>query len=330
MLMPAPGSNLYYIVSSLDGRRLSYNGTSVGYVAAGTTGTNVQWSLTEYQYGWFYLGHPASSKRLQLAFNNSTSVATFTMVANTTTTTAVQWRFIVPLPPTPSVWTGASNTSWVNTNNWQAGNAPSANELVTFNSLSTAHLATVLNSNYNVYAISLTTPTGPVSIGGANTLTVGSGGIDLSAASQSLTVTAPLVLGAIQSWIVTNGATLSVNGAISGSGALTVAGGGIVSLGGAATYTGDTTVFAGGTLQMTATNALPNGAGAGNVNISGTLDLYGTAQTINVLNGSGVVDNTAAGTATLTFTNDSFSGVIQNTGGALGLVKTGTGSATLS
>ncbi|MEI7534591.1 MAG: glycosyl hydrolase, partial [Verrucomicrobiae bacterium] len=329
-LQPVPSSSQYYVVSSLDGRRLSYNGSSVGYVAAGTTGTNVQWSLTANQYGWFYLSHPASSKRLQLAFNNTTSVATFTMATGTTTTTAVQWRFIVPLPPTPSVWTGASSTSWMITNNWVAGNAPSASESVTFNSLSTAHLATVLNSNYNVFAISLTTPVGPVSIGGANTLTVGSGGIDLSSASQNLTVTAPLVLGAIQSWIVTNGATLSVNGGMSGSGAVNIAGGGIVSLGGTATYTGDTTVFAGGTLQMAATNVLPNGVGVGNVNVSGTLDLNGTAQAINVLNGSGVVDNTAVGPATLTITNDSFSGVIQNSGGALALVKIGTGSATLS
>ena len=235
-LQPVPSSSQYYIVSSLDGRRLTYvNGGSVSLVAAGTTGSAVQWQLTPYQYGWFYLDHPATSKRLQLAFNNTTSVSTFSMVANTTTTTAVQWRFIVPLTPTPSVWTGASNASWLNTNNWVAGNTPSATESVTFNSLSTAHLATVLNSNYDVFAISLTTPAGPVSIGGANTLTVGSGGIDLSGASQNLTVTTPLVLGAIQSWIVASGATLSVNGGMSGNGAVTIAGGGIVSLGGAST-----------------------------------------------------------------------------------------------
>ena len=81
---------------------------------------------------------------------------------------------------------------------------------------------------------------------------------------------------------------------------------------------------------MAAANVLPSGAGVGNVNVSGTLDLNGTAQAINVLNGSGVVDNTAGGTASLTITNDSFSGVIQNSGGALALVKTGIGSATLS
>ena len=61
----------------------------------------------------------------------------------------------------------------------------------------------------------------------------------------------------------------------------------------------------------------------------GTLDVDGQSPTINALNGAGVVDNTAAGTATLTIgyigDNGSFSGVIQNTGGSLSVVKAGNG-----
>ena len=98
-LVPAP-SGRYYVASARDGRRLSYvNAGTVSLVAAGTTGTNVEWGLTEYQYGWFYLEHPATAKRLQLTYNNTTSVAAFSMVANTTATDAVRWRFIVPLNP---------------------------------------------------------------------------------------------------------------------------------------------------------------------------------------------------------------------------------------
>lgn len=100
VLVPVTNSSLYYVVSARDGRRLSYiNAGSVSLVAAGTTGSAVQWGLTQYQYGWFYLEHPGTSKRLQLAYNNSTGVATFSMVANTTTGSALQWRFIVPLNP---------------------------------------------------------------------------------------------------------------------------------------------------------------------------------------------------------------------------------------
>ncbi len=100
-LVSAGGSNLYYLVSSLDGRRLSTTATSgaagtVSLVAAGTTGTAVQWSLTQSTHGWYYLVHPASTRRLQLAFNNSTQSATYTMAASSTVADAVQWRFIVP------------------------------------------------------------------------------------------------------------------------------------------------------------------------------------------------------------------------------------------
>jgi hypothetical protein len=96
-LASAGASNRYYVVSSLDGRRLRTDGTTVSLVSPGTTGTAVEWSLTESQHGWYYLGHPASSKRLQLVYNNSNFVSTYSMVANTATDDAVQWRFIVPL-----------------------------------------------------------------------------------------------------------------------------------------------------------------------------------------------------------------------------------------
>ena len=100
VLVPITNSSLYYVVSARDGRRLSYvNAGSVSVVASGTTGSAVQWGLTQYQYGWFYLEHPGTAKRLQLAYNNSTSVATFSMVANTTVTDAVRWRLVVPLNP---------------------------------------------------------------------------------------------------------------------------------------------------------------------------------------------------------------------------------------
>ena len=96
-LVSAGASNRYHVVSSLDGRRLSTDGTTVSLMASGSTGTAVEWSLTENQHGWYYLGHPATSKRLKLVYNNSNFVSTYSMVANTTTTDDAQWRFIVPL-----------------------------------------------------------------------------------------------------------------------------------------------------------------------------------------------------------------------------------------
>lgn len=100
VLTPVGNSGLYYLISQLDGRRLSFtNGGSVSLAAPGTIGSAVQWGLTPYQYGWFYLEHPATKKRLQLADTNSTQTATFSMVTNTTTGNPILWRFIVPLNP---------------------------------------------------------------------------------------------------------------------------------------------------------------------------------------------------------------------------------------
>jgi autotransporter-associated beta strand protein len=332
-LQPSATAGQYNVVSVSDGRLLSYvSGGSVSLVAPGTTGPAVQWALTPYQYGWFYLDNPAAGKRLQLAYNNSTGASTFSMVATTTTSTAVQWRFIVPLPP--AAWTGASSTSWNTAGNWSPSGVPATGYGVQFNSFSTAHLATVLNQNFNISGVTLTTPSGPVSIGGANSLTLDGGGIDLSGASQNLTITAPLVLGTAQSWNVAGGQTLSVNGGVSGSSALTILGAGTVSLSGPGTYSGDTTINDGGTLKMGAANVLPTGASAGNLVANGTLDLNGFSEAINGLSGSGVVDITGGGTSVLTVGNNdavsSFSGTIQNTSGTLALVGAGTNNLTLA
>jgi fibronectin-binding autotransporter adhesin len=266
-----------------------------------------------------------SDQRLNVNYSPAATVANrpaLTITLQITTTAA------------PEIWTGASGTSWATAGNWSPSGIPGTDAPIIFDTPSTANLSTLLNQNFTIASLSVTNPTGSVSIGGANSLTIDAGGINLSAATKDVTISAPVILGLAQTWNVTNTHTLSVNGGVSGSVALTVSGGGKVSLGGAATYTGDTIVSSGGTLQLGADNVLPNLAGGGNMNDNGVLDLNGHPEAVNGLNGSGVVDNTAIGTATLTVgnnnTNSSFSGKLQNTGGALALVKTGAGSLTLS
>ena len=87
-------------------------------------------------------------------------------------------------------------------------------------------------------------------------------------------------------------------------------------------------------MKLGASNVLPDGAGKGDVTDNGTLDMAGFSDTINGLNGSGTVDNSTGTGNTLTVggnnANSTFSGVIQNTSGSLGLAKTGTGTLTLS
>jgi hypothetical protein len=101
----------YYIVSSIDGRRLSHTtgtGVTPTLAAAGTTGVNVQWSLaptvfvtgndSEPEKGWYHIVHSSGTRLALNAFDTSNNVATYRMVASTTIDNTVQWRFITPLP----------------------------------------------------------------------------------------------------------------------------------------------------------------------------------------------------------------------------------------
>jgi hypothetical protein len=87
----------YHVVSSLDGRRLGRSGTTVSLVAAGTTGTAVEWLRTENVHGWHFLEDPVTLARLKLVYNNSNLVSTYSMAASGSTGDDVQWRFIVPV-----------------------------------------------------------------------------------------------------------------------------------------------------------------------------------------------------------------------------------------
>jgi len=98
-------------------------------------------------------------------------------------------------------------------------------------------------------------------------------------------------------------------------------------------YSGGTTISA-GTLQLGVDNAIPGNTVAGNVTVTGNLDLNGHNATINGLNGVGIVDTFSVGTPTLTIgangASGTFSGTIQNSSGTLSLVKAGGGTQTLS
>ncbi|WP_372809165.1 glycosyl hydrolase, partial [Pontiella sp.] len=88
MLQTAP-NGYKYIIGLSDGRRLSYDGSSVGLAAAGTTGTAVEWELEENQYGWFFINHPATSKRLCITTGNVIGA-----YADSNTADTYQFRFI--------------------------------------------------------------------------------------------------------------------------------------------------------------------------------------------------------------------------------------------
>ena len=106
-------------------------------------------------------------------------------------------------------------------------------------------------------------------------------------------------------------------------------------------YAGDTSIVqasstTNGTVRLGAAGVIPDGASAGNVTVNAgtTLDLNGFSETINGLSGSGGINNSSNAAATLTVggnnQSSTFSGAISNSAGALGFVKTGSGTLTLS
>jgi autotransporter-associated beta strand protein len=144
---------------------------------------------------------------------------------------------------------------------------------------------------------------------GTNDLNLGNGAVTLGA-SRTVTV---------------NGGILTVGGIISGSSlGLTKAGAGTLILGGANTYTGATTV-SGGTLQTSAADRMSDSS-AISVSSGATFALGGN-ETVASISGAG---NYSLGAHTLTFgdtSNQTVSGMISGTGA---LVKSGSGSITLS
>jgi autotransporter-associated beta strand protein len=119
---------------------------------------------------------------------------------------------------------------------------------------------------------------------------------------------------------------------IGGAGSLTKQGAGTLVLNQANTYNGNT-VISNGTVQLGVANAIPGGAGKGEVTVGGALDLNANSAVLNGLSGSGTVDTVAGGTPTLTLGSSgstaTFNGAIQNTAGTLTVVKSGPGTQTL-
>jgi len=183
-------------------------------------------------------------------------------------------------------WTGDVNGSWSQAGtdtNWASnadgsgdgGNTPGASNLVHFSATtaSASPIATTLDTAVSVQGVKfLNSGTGSVSIapGIAGSLTVGADGIDLQAgAAAPVSISAPVTLGADQTWNVTDAAsTLSVSGIVSGAANLIKAGAGTATLSGANTFTGNVTLNS-GTLRVTTAGTTGLGTGAAALFLNG-------------------------------------------------------------
>ena len=219
-----------------------------------------------------------------------------------------------------------------------------------FNSTNTYAGGTTINGGYISITnnLSLGAAAGPLTISNGATLKIGSYGV---------TMTRRVTLGAGGAvFHPSQNQKLTLNGYVTGVGGMTIIWDAYSVILGCPTndYAGDTVIGASDSLgsgssailSLAANNAIPSGAGKGNVVLtqgSGTtqsiLDLGGNNAQINglisVANTNAIVDNrSGTGTYTLTVGNNNttcyFGGIITDTSGKINLAKTGLGVFTLS
>ena len=149
----------------------------------------------------------------------------------------------------------ATGTDLTDAASW-GGTAPTSIDVATWVSTSLgAGLTLASPSSWS--GIGVTGALSAIGVTGAGQLTLGSGGIDMSASTVNLTLGMPITLGSNQTWNVNSGRTLAASGIISGGSGmgLTKVGLGTLTLSGANTYDGTTTILGGTVVADTISTA---------------------------------------------------------------------------
>jgi len=232
-----------------------------------------------------------------------------------------------------SIWTGAAapDGNWLTPGNWLNNTPPAVGDTVFFDGNSTGGLATVNNgvgttlNGIIVSGVPGTVGANPISIGGSSMI-LGSGGIDMSAATQPLTIALSpaqsLVLAGSQTWSLGAGTvgsnqTLAVNSPISGDAGSSLTFGvtnvstasatsGTVRLLAPNTYLGDTVLGGPNTTYEIATDT-PFGVG-GTVNVNS----FNTAPRLRIVSGTRTLANPMTWQSGFMVTADSTSNLTLN------------------
>ncbi|MES2924631.1 MAG: autotransporter-associated beta strand repeat-containing protein [Verrucomicrobiota bacterium] len=290
------------------------------------------------------------------------------------TNTAVELQASAATASGTVYFSGAKGANWTDNDGTfgnfttdQAGTSfvtalPGANADVIYAATGATNLAnSTLGQDFSIKSLTFDGTAAAASIGGSNTLTVGTGGITVESGNGGATLgMTTIALGAAQTWqnnsantfnvssAITNGGnTLTVDGtgatalggAVSGLGGLTKSGAGTLTLSAANTYTGSTTINAGtlaaGVVSVANTSgAFGNNSAVTLADVAGAaMDITGFNTQIGSLNGGGTTGgNVTLGAATLTVgggnQTGSYAGIISGVGGAL--TKIGTGTQTFS
>jgi autotransporter-associated beta strand protein len=228
-------------------------------------------------------------------------------------------------------WKGTSDNLWNTTGNWSGGAIPGSTDIVIYNSNSTANLSNQLTTVFSIKGIAFTNPAGPVSINSANTLTTGASGINMTNATQMLTIAAPVALSANQTWVVATNQSLTVSGAVSGSSTIFKDGPGILYLNGANTWTGNVTNNGG---QIWINNSAGLGVGSKLIYVAANnvgVHLNGTNGNISLANNISWTASDSAGAIVNEAGNNTVAGPINVfSGGGAPYFVANAGSLTLS
>ena len=231
--------------------------------------------------------------------------------------------------------TNADTTATLNLGaSWFGGIPAGPADVAVWDNMVQLNTTKSLGANLAWSGIQILDPAGLVTISAGNTLTNGTSGIDMSLATNGLTLSCPVALSANQTWSVTNGLTLTAAGAVSGSGLLALNNGGnnggAVILSVANTYSGGTVINSGiaqpNAINSFGTGAVTNNGGSLLLSVFPNAGIMTNAFTVtgtsmidmNNRSISAVLDGPWSGNGTIIFTNDTASGSTFTFGGAGG------------
>jgi rhamnogalacturonan endolyase len=225
-----------------------------------------------------------------------------------------------------------SDTTTMDTAADWSGVTPVAGAVGLFNNIISPanEAALTLGGNVTVGGIIFTNNlNGPVTVGTGNTLTLGSAGLDMSKANQSVTFNNAISLAAAQVWNVTNNPSLTVNGTFtSASNNVIKTGGGTLYLGVTANDTGADIQVNSGAVQANASSGITISLNGGTFDInvfdSNPINVMSGGSEQNVggnrtwagnLTGSGPLTVIASSTHTWSGNNSAYAGTITLQGG---------------
>ena len=179
---------------------------------------------------------------------------------------------------TTYTWSGTSSVNWSDAANW-GGTAPGSGDIALFNGSTYTYQPTI-GSSTSVGGL-WDTGSSALAIGGAGTLTLNAAtingnaatGIEMDPGAGPWTISAPIALGAAQTWINNSASLLTVSNVANGGNLLTFAGSGNATISNALSGSGGLTMNGTGYVSLQGNNI--NYSGSTTVN-SGTLQFYNT------------------------------------------------------